>query len=241
MIVVTSWDDGPPADLKMADLLDRHGLAATFFVLIENSEGRAVMNKEALREIDRRFEIDSHTHSHVRLNTIENKRVDEEILGGKLGLEEILGHEVDGFCYPGGVVTPYAVKSLQKHGVRFARTVENMRLDVGKDPHRVPTTLQIFQHKKMVYVRNFIKKGNRQRRLGCFWHTMTSDSLWDRLNRLTEDCARQDGVLHLWGHSWEIEHYDLWRGLDAYFSNLKKFAPIPKTVAEIIDHNGSDI
>ena len=26
MIIVTSWDDGYPADMKIADLLDRHGV-----------------------------------------------------------------------------------------------------------------------------------------------------------------------------------------------------------------------
>jgi len=47
MIVFTSCDDGYPADMKIADLLDRHGLKGTFFVCIENSEGRPVLEKAA--------------------------------------------------------------------------------------------------------------------------------------------------------------------------------------------------
>ena len=141
MIIVTSWDDGYPADMKIADLLDRHGLTGTFFVCIENSEGRPVLEKAALCELDKRFEIGNHTHTHTRLNGIENKCIDEEIRGGKMVLEEILGHSVDGFCYPGGYITSYAMNSLRKNGVRYARTIENFCLDVGKDPYRVPTTL----------------------------------------------------------------------------------------------------
>ena len=240
MIVVTSWDDGYPADTKIADLLDRHGLTGTFFVPIENSEGRPVLDKGALRELDTRFEIGSHTRSHVRLDTIENNRIDEEIRGGKMGLEEILGHSVEGFCYPQGRVTSYTVKSLRKHGVRFARTIENFRLNVGKDPYRIPTTLQIFQHRNQTYVRNFVRRGNRKGRWSCFWLTMTSPSLWDALDLIAEDCAKRDGVLHLWGHSWEIEDHSLWQDLDAYLSRLRQFAPIPKTVAESIDHIGSN-
>lgn len=238
MIVVTSWDDGYLADMKVADLLDRHGLTGTFFVPIKNSEGRPVVDKVALREIDTRFEVGSHTRNHVRLNTIDNNRIDEEIRGGKMGLEEILGHSVEGFCYPGGRVTSYAAESLCKNGIRYARTVENFRLNVGKDRYRIPTTLQIFQHRKQAYVQNFLRRGNRKRRLGCFWRTMIGGSLWDTLDSIAEVCADQDGVLHLWGHSWEIENFDLWRDLDAYLSRLKQFAPIPKTVAESIDHNG---
>ena len=240
MIIVTSWDDGYPADMKIADLLDRHGLTGTFFVCIENSEGRPVLEKAALRELDKRFEIGIHPSLQARFNTIENQRIDEEIRGGKMSLEEILGHRVDGLAYPLGSVTSYAVKSLRKNGMRYARTIENFRLDVGNDQYRVPTTLQIFPHKRHIYIRNFIKRGHLKRRWGCFRHAMICGSLWDALDCIAEDCSRRDGVLHLWGHSWEIEEYDCWQELDAFLSRIKQFALIPKTVGQSIDHLGSD-
>jgi len=236
MIVVTSWDDGYPADMKIADLLDRHGLTGTFFVPIENSKGRPVLSKADLRELGSRFEIGNHTRTHTRMNGNDKKLIEEEIRGGKMGLEQILGCSVDGFCYPGGQVTPYVVNSLRKNGVRYARTTTNFHLDVGSDRYHVPTTFQIFQHEKLVYVRNFIKRGHFKKRWGCFQHAMMNDSLWDTLDSIAEDCSGYDGVLHLWGHSWEIEQNDLWRELDAYFSRLKQFAPTPKTVGQSIDH-----
>lgn len=236
MIIVTSWDDGYPADMRMADLLNRHGLTGTFFVPIENSEGRPVLNKADLRELGSRFEIGSHTYNHIRLEGLENGRVDEEIRGGKMGLEEILGHSVDGFCYPLGYVTPYAVNSLRKNGVRYARTITNFHLDAECDRYHVPTTFQVFSHAKQVYLRNFIKRGQFRKRWSCFQRTMMNNSLWGTLDSIAEDCNEQDGVLHLWGHTWEIEEYDLWQELDAYFSRLKQFAPTPKTVGQSIDH-----
>lgn len=236
MIVVTSWDDGYPADMKIAELLDRHGLTGTFFVCVENSEGRPVLEKAALRELDKRFEIGAHPSLQVRFNTLENQRIDEEIRDGKTGLEEILGHRVDGLAYPLGSVTSYAVKSLRKNGLRYARTTENFRFDVGEDPYRVPTTLQIFPHPKQVYIRNFIKRGHLKKRWSYFRHAMTCGPLWDTLDAMVEDCSKRDGVLHLWGHSWEIEQYDLWQELDALFSRIKQFAPVPKTVAQSIDN-----
>lgn len=238
MIVVTSWDDGYPADMKIAELLDRHGLMGTFFVPIENREGRPVLDNVALRELGKRFEIGSHTRTHVPLNILENRYVDEEIHSGKNGLEEILGHRVDGFCYPGGYITPYAVQSLRMNGIHYARTIENFCYDIGNDQYRLPTTLQVFPHKKQIYIRNLIKRGHLKRRWSCFQRAMSAGSLWDALDDAAEDCNRRDGVFHLWGHSWEIEQYNLWQGLDTFFSRLSKFAPIPKTVGQSIDHIG---
>lgn len=57
MIIVTSWDDGYPADMKIAELLDRHGLMGTLFIPIVNSEGRPVLDKVALRELNMHFSM----------------------------------------------------------------------------------------------------------------------------------------------------------------------------------------
>lgn len=235
MIIVTSWDDGYPADMKIANLLDRHDLTGTFFVPIKNSEGRPVLSTTDLRELDCRFEIGSHTLNHTRLNSIENTCVDEEIRAGKMTLEEVLGHSVEGFCYPGGHITSYAENSLRKHGVRYARTIENFRFDSGKDPYHVPTTIQIFPHRKQIYIKNLVKRGNFNKRWSCFRHTLSCDSLWDILDLIAEDCSKRDGVLHLWGHSWEIEQYNLWDDLDSFLSRIKQFSPTPKNVGESLN------
>lgn len=234
MIVVTSWDDGHPADMKIAELLDRLGFSGTFFVPMENREGRPVLDKAALRELDKGYEIGSHTYSHTRLDSIGEAEADDEIRLGKAGLEDILGHDVEGFCYPGGRITDYAISRFRKHGIRYARTIENFRLDLGEDQFRLPTTLQVFEHSKSVYVRNFIKRGNRKKRLGCFVRAMSGNSIWETLDRMMLDCAERDIVLHLWGHSWEIEARNLWKELENLFSRLKQFEPTTRTVGESV-------
>ena len=238
MIFVTSWDDGPVADMRIAELLDRHGLAGTFYVPIDNGKYAPRLSNSNLRELDNRFEIASHTLNHTRLHNLANKRVEEEVKGGKIGLEDILGHSVDGFCYPGGHITPYVINCLRKNGIRYARTIENLCLDVGNDPFRVPTTIQLYPNrKKQIYFRNYIRRGNFMNRWGCFMRAMTTNgSLWDLLDRFAEDCYKKDGVLHIWGHGWEVENFDLWEELDAFFSRIKQFAPTPMTVAQSVEH-----
>ncbi|MCX6910233.1 MAG: polysaccharide deacetylase family protein [Verrucomicrobia bacterium] len=64
-----SVDDGHPLDMRTAELLDRHGLKATFYVPAANPE-REVMTKEQVRELSRRFEMGGHTYHHVPLASL---------------------------------------------------------------------------------------------------------------------------------------------------------------------------
>ena len=71
MIVTTSWDDGYPADVRVADLLSKVGFSGTFYVPCRNSEGRTVMDAVSLRQLSQSFEIGGHTFDHVDLKDDE--------------------------------------------------------------------------------------------------------------------------------------------------------------------------
>ena len=235
MIVVTSWDDGHPADLKIASLLNQYGLAGTFFVPIRNIEGQPVLCGQDLRSIDKHHEIGSHTYSHRRLDSVNHKVAREEIVSGKSALEDILGHEVTGFCYPGGRITRDAIDCLQQANFSYARSIENFRLDVGNDVYRMPTTMHVSPHMKNVYVRNFIKRGNFIRRAYCFSRAMASDSVWTTLERIASERAAEPIVLHFWGHSWEIERLDLWGPLERFLEFVNSLNPVSLTAAQCIE------
>lgn len=49
-IITTSWDDGHLLDLKLAGLLQKYDIPATFYVTIENFE-RQGMTSQEIREI----------------------------------------------------------------------------------------------------------------------------------------------------------------------------------------------
>ena len=41
---------------------------------------------------------------------------------------------------------------------------------------------------------------------------------WTRLAKASFDYAEKcGGVWHIWGHSWEIEKYNMWKDLEAVF------------------------
>jgi peptidoglycan/xylan/chitin deacetylase (PgdA/CDA1 family) len=56
-----SIDDGHPLDLKIAELLKRYDIPATFYIPLHNSEGHPVLQTSALCELAKHFEIGSHT------------------------------------------------------------------------------------------------------------------------------------------------------------------------------------
>lgn len=124
LLVTTSWDDGHPSDLRLADLLEKHGLRGTFYVPCANSEGRPVMRPSEVVEVGRRFEIGGHTRSHVSLTEMTPCQATDQIRANKDRLQNLLGREVCGFAYVRGRHNPMVRVSWTK---RVTSTPERSR------------------------------------------------------------------------------------------------------------------
>src|SRR5579885_3370187 len=94
LLVTTSWDDGHPSDLRIAELLDKHRLKGTFYVPRSNCEGRAVMTCAEIASLAPRFEIGGHTQDHVSLTELDPAAAFEQIQSNKRWLEDVIGDEV---------------------------------------------------------------------------------------------------------------------------------------------------
>ncbi len=233
MIFTTSWDDGHPLDVRVAELLAAHGMRGTFYVPLRNSEGRSVLSKLELRELAQGFEIGGHTYDHVRLGALPAARVAEQLASAKRALEDRIGREVIGFCYPGGRHDARIRASVVEAGYRYARTVENLRFEPGDDPLQLPTTLQLYPHTATTYVTNFVRGGHWSRRTAlaiALEHRDLAGTL-----RALFDRARAVGeMFHLWGHSWELEQCGLWGELEAFLGYVAEHHPRCATNAELI-------
>ena len=205
MIILSSWDDGHPNDLRVAELMGKHGLNGTFFIPIGNCEGMPVLSARAMRELGQCFEIGGHTIDHVYLDRVTEAELTRQVSEGKRGLEEILGACVSGFCYPGGRVTPAAIAAIRSAGFTYARTIKNLLFDTIGDPFEMPTTIQFFPHTKYTYISNYLRYGQYIRRFGGMKIAFQNSGHLCRLRELALECARRNGVFHFWGHSWEIE------------------------------------
>jgi peptidoglycan-N-acetylglucosamine deacetylase len=221
-LVTTSWDDGHPADLRVAELLARHGVRGTFYVPNRNVEGRPVMLPSEVRQLGRCFEIGGHTRDHVSLLQLTPDEAARQIGNNKAWLEALLGQEVGGFAYVRGHHNRTVRRLVREAGFRYARTVRNLSASRGDDPFRMPTTVQFFPHERAVYVRNYLTGGPTPPRLAALRAVLRERGLADRVHGVAGACLGAGRHFHLWGHSWEIEQHDLWGELDRLLGWLRR-------------------
>jgi peptidoglycan/xylan/chitin deacetylase (PgdA/CDA1 family) len=220
LLVTTSWDDGHPSDLRVAELLEKHGLRGTFYVPCINSEGRPVMRPTEIAELGQRFEIGGHTQDHISLTDTGSHLAAAQIAANKHRLEDLLGREVCGFAYVRGRHNRTVRGLVAKAGYRYARTIRNLMSTPGLDRFRVPTTAQFFGHSASTYFRNYMSGGPTLRRSAVLATVLINAGLAARHFGAAEVCARSGGYFHLWGHSWELDEYDLWDELDRLLGRL---------------------
>jgi peptidoglycan/xylan/chitin deacetylase (PgdA/CDA1 family) len=222
LVVTTSWDDGHPSDLRVADLLEKHGIGGTFYVPSSNSEGRAVMHAAAIAQLGRRFEVGGHTQDHVSLTHIAPELALNQIVANKYRLEDLLGREIPGFAYVRGHHNHTVRRLVAKAGFRYARTVKNLTSTPGSSRFMVSTTAQFFAHNERTYLRNYLRGGPTLQRAAILMAMLDKAELATRTLNAAEACLRAGGYFHLWGHSWELDEHDLWDELDRFLGRLRQ-------------------
>lgn len=243
-VFTTSWDDGHPLDARLAELLSKHGFGGTFYMPLSNREGLPVLHPTEMRRLGQRFEIGSHTIDHCYLTSVDTGESRRQIVDGKYQIEQVLGHSVAGFCYPGGQYTLEHRKMVVDAGFEYARTISNFHQTLLGDPFCVPTTIQCYPHKREVLVRNFVKRGEWIKRCGLFFVAVGEENFAMRLRRVLDHVCLHGEMFHLWGHSWELEGFDGWRQLDDFLRYAADRIPVDRRLSnrEVLHHafaNGS--
>ena len=217
--VTTSWDDGDALDERLAQLL-KYNLKGTFYVTQEYRKQR--LSDEQIREISLRHEIGAHTLTHpdLRKLTIEQKK--HEIGGSRDWLEGVLGKKVPMFCYPAGHLDTETERVVRECGFTGARTTQLGKIIPPANPFLMPTTVQAYPmpFRKLgghsfYWGRLFQPLEERGPALRVLGVPLIAFRSWETLACTTFDIAlRRGGVFHVWGHSWEVEQYDMWEPLE---------------------------
>ncbi len=236
-IVTLSFDDGDPRDLKIARLLRKYALPATFYVPITNAEGRKTLAAGQIVELsDMGFEIGAHGYHHHYLDRIPASEVHEEVASGKERLEQIIGGPITCFCYPGGKTPPAAVAAVRRLGFAYARTVRECRFAV-KDPLLAPTTNPIGKHCRRHYVKEAVLSGNPAY-LAFFFRKALWNMHWRDYSLANLEYALSiGGIWHLWGHAFEIDDQREWGNLETIFARLQ----LLQEEGRIITRNNTDV
>lgn len=221
--ITTSWDDGHPLDLRVAELLTKHGLRGTFYVpMTAESE---TMTTDQLRQLSLAFEIGAHTLHHHVLTSGTEQEAWREIVGSKSWLEGNTGLPCVMFCPPKGKYRNRHLEMIGKAGYVGVRSVELLSLDFPQRQAGIfllPTTIQAYPHGPFDFARNAIKRMAFENLWRLIAHGRSTD--WPTLARsLLRQSLRNGGVFHLWGHSWELQESSQWRRLDEALRFMGEF------------------
>jgi peptidoglycan/xylan/chitin deacetylase (PgdA/CDA1 family) len=228
MLFTTSWDDGHPLDLRVADLLHKHGIKGTFYVPGRvapggccNPDGFAIMPGPDLRRLGAEFEVGSHTLDHHSLDRLTSEEARHQIVAGKRWLEDQLGYRVAGFCYPNGHHNGAVRRLVQEAGFQYARTTEDLHDELPTDSFEMTVSLHFYPRRRADLMRGFLREERRRmsawrwpRRTGMLVAAVGGGDLAARFRRVVDRVCERGGVFHVWGHSWEIDRFDGWELLD---------------------------
>lgn len=228
--VTTSWDDGDILDKRLSSLLEHYDIKGTFYISKNYRKER--MPEEDIKNINKFHEIGAHTMTHPDLRALTPLEQEKETEESKEWLEKVLGTEVKMFCYPKGLYNTSAVSVVKDAGFLGARTTKLGEITLLSDPYLIDTTIQVYPFpfrkldKKKYYLRKLLQPYTQRapslRVLGVSTFLMYS---WLSTAKATFNTALKNGeIFHLWGHSWEIDKYDMWDELEKflqYISNRK--------------------
>jgi peptidoglycan/xylan/chitin deacetylase (PgdA/CDA1 family) len=120
-LVSFTFDDVPAsAYTNGAAILDQHGMHGTFFIatgiLGDMDRHWRVIDRSQVRALyDRGHEIGCHTFSHVGVDQLDAREMDEECRRNRDVLNELCpGIEITNFCYPFGRVSLPRKRQLQR-------------------------------------------------------------------------------------------------------------------------------
>lgn len=248
VIVTTSWDDGAVEDLRLLALLEKYNLKGTFYIPkkinfeVKKGQNLEIISEKDVLKIAETQEIGAHTLNHIYLDKLNKDKVYNEVKKSKEWLGNLLKKPVKIFAYPGGVFNKEITEIVKKSGFLGARTSILFQTDI-KDPFLMGLSSQcypcfprnkewsLFFELKMALNRAKINlRGIIDLRL-----PIASFFNWKLLTKnVFKHILKNGGIFHLYGHSWEIERYNLWKDLEKlfkYISNKKNVSYLTNSEA----------
>ncbi len=195
-----SYDDGVKQDIRLIDILDKHGIKATFninagcFAAEETSKGNRMTKERAYNLYkDSQHEVAIHGYTHPFLDTLSTNNAVYEIIEDRRQLEEMFGTIIRGCAYPQGAYSDSVVEVLRLCGIKYARTVISTEgFNIPTDWLRLPATCKHTNPRLFELTDKFIEGQN----------------------------LRRPWLFYLWGHSYEFDNDDNWDVIEKFAQKM---------------------
>jgi len=228
MIITTSWDDGAKADLKIAQLLNKYGLKGTFYIP-KTSDLKTLTDLE-VKELDRVHEVGAHDFNHDHLTQLDLNELKNQISGAREYLEDLLGKQIKMFAYPRGEYNQQVKEVVKENSFLGARTVKEFCFTQPDDFFEIETTIHIYpfpfrkRDANHYHLTRFLFQPLQRKFTKVLKMGLPFNSFFNWLNlakNLFNYTKEKDGVFHLWGHSYELDKYDMWNDLEELFRYIR--------------------
>ena len=122
-----SYDDGVSSDIRMMEIMRRHGVRGTFNVNAGRMDGEGSPYRLRPEEygVYEGFELAIHGYSHPFLNRMPPDLVIDEIVEDRRAIEKLAGYPVHGMAYPYGAYDDALIEQLRRLGVSYSRTTHS--------------------------------------------------------------------------------------------------------------------
>ena len=221
-MITTSWDDGDILDFKIAESLEKYKLKGTFYIPKKNP-GRVVMSEENIFKLSQKFEIGGHTLNHTDLKKASANKVAYEVKGCYKWITAVTGNKPVSFCPPKGYYTNEVLNEIYSTGFEVVRTTNLLSpFAAGKLAN---TTLQVYEHSSFTLFKHIIKRG-RVDSLNVWLQGGATNNVLKMLDHYLNYILKNEGCLHIWGHSWEIEKKGLWPKLEEMLKEVSGLSEV---------------
>jgi peptidoglycan/xylan/chitin deacetylase (PgdA/CDA1 family) len=199
LTVVQCWDDGVVADVRLTEILRRHGAKATFNLnaglhAAQRTPSFRYRHTEVvrlgwgeMREVYTGFTIANHSLTHPHLEQLPQDAMWREIAEGRERLQQFFGQPVRGFAYPFGTYSEAVMHAVREAGHVYARTD-------GRAERAFPPRDPMAFHP------------NR--------HFLAPD-FWQCYER-----GRNGGVFYFWGHAYEMTTETMWHAFEDMIAGI---------------------
>ena len=205
-----SYDDGVEQDVRLVDIMQKHGLKGTFNLNSGSFAPEGTVYPEG--QIHRRLtqkgivdlfansdqEVAIHAYHHGDLPGIPAAHAVWQIVRDKEALENLFGRIIRGMAYPYGTYSPAFTQTLRDCGVAYARTTEaTRRFDIPNDWLTMPATCHHKDPELMNLARRFAEGKPYRPQLFYLWghsYEFESDNNWNVIEEFADYIARRDDI-----------------------------------------------
>lgn len=195
--VTLSYDDGVVQDVRLIEIMSKHGLKGTFNI---NSgligEGQRLTKEEILKLYpESGNEVAVHGFDHPHYEEMYAADITWDVILDRKNLEEIFGTVIRGMAYPFGTYNDEVVNCLKACGIAYSRTVRSTHAyNLPTDWLRLDPTCHHADPKLMEMTDFFV---NHKR-------------------RAHDPCL----MFYLWGHSYEFDDNNNWEIIEEFAEKI---------------------